>query len=163
MKGYPPRFLPVLWTVCALLLASGLLLLPTTLALRFGWTLPWRLPGDARIATAAMHAAVSFAVLGIAGALWSIHMRAGWRRHRQRATGAALVAGLGGLTLSAVGVYYLGESGAADTAALIHVLLGLGLVPPFAIHALGARRHAAAQETKANGWRDPQPSTQRPR
>jgi len=146
MRGYPPRFLSLLWTVCGAVLASGLLLLPTTLDLRFGWAMPWRLPGDARLLTAAVHAGASFAMLLVAGALWSVHMRAGWRRGRQRKTGAVLVTLLAGLALSALGVYYLGESGIANGVALIHVALGLSLALPLGVHTLIGRRQRARQQ-----------------
>jgi hypothetical protein len=141
MKGYPRGFQPVLWAVCGALAVSGLLLVPTTLAMRLGWDLPWRLPGGARIGVAAMHAAASFAMLFVFGALWSIHARAGWRRNRQRKSGALLVLGFTGLALTAIGVYYLGESGAADVTALVHLALGVALALPLGVHAVRGRRH----------------------
>lgn len=141
MKGYPRGFLATLWTVCMALLATGLLLAPTTLELRLGWQMPWRLGGGARVGVAAMHAALAFLLLFVIGALWSIHMRAGWRQRRQRKTGAMLVCDLLGLALSALGVYYLGDSGVADATALAHLSLGVLLALPLAVHAMTKRRH----------------------
>ncbi|MDE2298459.1 MAG: hypothetical protein KGK18_09855 [Burkholderiales bacterium] len=48
MKGYPRGFLATRWAVRMALLATGLLLAPTTLELRLGWHLPWRLGGGVR-------------------------------------------------------------------------------------------------------------------
>ena len=140
MKGYPPRFLNLLWTVCAAVLVTGLLLLPTTLVLRFELNIPWRLPADGRVLTAALHAGAAFVMLSVCGALWSIHMRAGWRRKRQRATGATLVLSMAGLGLTALGVYYLGDSTLANLVALLHVVLGLLIGLPLGVHVFLARR-----------------------
>lgn len=140
MKGYPPRFLSLLWTVCAAMLVTGLLLLPTTLALRFDLNMPWRLPAEGRVLTAALHAAAAFVMLSVCGALWSIHMRAGWRRKRQRETGATLVLSLAGLGLTALGVYYLGDSTVANVVALLHVVLGVLIALPLGVHVFLARR-----------------------
>ena len=143
MKGYSRGFRPLLWSVCAAVASSGLLL-PTTLVLRFEWALPWRLPGAARIGVAALHATASFALLALIGALWSIHMRAGWRRRRQRISGSLLVSAFVLLAVSAVGLYYLGDGGAADTTALLHVALGLAVCLPLALHTVRGRRYGAA-------------------
>jgi hypothetical protein len=144
VRGYPRGFRTALWGVCALLLATGLLLAPTTLQLRLDWPLPWRLAAQARTGVAALHAAASLAMLVLAGALWSLHMRSGWRRGRQRRSGALLVAGLAGLTATALGVYYLGEAGSADLVALAHLGLGLAVVPLLALHTWRGRRLARA-------------------
>ncbi len=141
MKGYPRGFRALVWTVCAALLATGLLLAPTTLEMRFGWHMPWRLSGGARVGVAATHAALAFLLLFVVGALWSIHMRVGWRQRRQRKSGALLVSGLAGLLLSALGVYYLGDSSVADATALVHLLIGILLALPLGVHAVTGRKY----------------------
>ncbi|WP_280152612.1 FeoA family protein [Piscinibacter sp. XHJ-5] len=155
MKGYPPRFPALLWTACATAFASGLLLAPTTLAMRVGWPVPWRLPSDARLLAAASHAAASFVLLMVVGALWTIHMRVGWRRGRQRVTGATLVSGVAGLVLSALGVYYLGDSELAGDVALVHVSLGVLLALPLAVHATIGKQQRL--QRSAGAGPDPQP------
>lgn len=147
MKGYPPWFLRVLLATLLLVLASGLLLTPTTLVMRFDMDLAWRLPGAARIVAAAAHAIGGFAAMLLLGALWSVHMRAGWRRQRHRASGTLVGALLVLLALSAVGVYYLGEEQAGALAAAVHVGIGLLLVLPFGWHWMAGRRSLRARQT----------------
>jgi hypothetical protein len=147
MKGYPRAFLPSLLIALLLVLVTGLLLVPTTLVMRLEMDLAWRLPGDARILTAAFHAVLGFAVAMLLGALWSVHMRAGWRRRRHRISGTLSAVLLVLLAASAVGVYYLGEESAGVIAALAHIGLGVALLVPFGWHWLAGRRsrhHAAA-------------------
>ncbi len=140
MKGYPSWFLRALLCTLLLVLVSGCLLAPTTLVMRMDLALPWRLPGDARVLTAAAHAAVGFAVMTMLGSLWSVHMRAGWRRRRHRVSGAIVGALLVLLAASAVAVYYLGDERLALIAALTHLGIGLLLVLPFTWHWLAGRR-----------------------
>lgn len=140
MTHYPRHFLPALLLTLASVTASGLLLAPTTLALRADWDLSWRLAGGDRTGVAALHAAAAFAATAFVGALWTTHMRSGWRRRRQRITGALLAGSAAGLVLSATGVYYLGDERAAAIAAFVHLALGLLVIGVFAVHALGRRR-----------------------
>ena len=158
MKGYPGWFLRVLLATLLLVLASGLLLTPTTLTMRFDMDVAWRLPGAARILAAAAHAVGGFAAMLLLGALWSVHMRAGWRRHRHRASGALVGGLLLLLALSAVGLYYLGEEQAGALAAALHLGIGLVLVLPFGWHWIAGRRSLrakrAAQLHSVNSNRD---------
>jgi heme A synthase len=140
MKGYPRSFLPSFWALSTALLISGLLLAPTTLDLRLGWDMAWRLPGAARIGTAAVHAGLSFVACMLIGSLWAVHMRAGWRKRRQRRSGSVLLVLLLTLVLSAVGIYYLGDSGLADGLALLHLAGGLALLLPLGWHVTRGRR-----------------------
>jgi uncharacterized membrane protein len=140
MKGYPRWFLPGLLITLLLVLVSGALLIPTTLVMRLEMALAWRLPGDARILTAAAHAAAGFAAMMLLGSLWSVHMRAGWRRRRHRISGSLTGVLLLLLAVSAVGVYYLGEETAGVAAALVHIGLGLVLLAPFGWHWVVGRR-----------------------
>lgn len=140
MKGYPRVFLPGFWLLCLGLLSSGLLLAPTTLDLRLGWDMAWRLPASNRIAVAAVHAGLSLVACMVVGALWGVHMRAGWRKRRQRRSGTLLASLLLLLMASALGVYYLGDATLADPVAVAHLLLGLVLAWPLAWHVLRGRR-----------------------
>jgi len=139
MKGYPHWFLPALLGTTGTIVATGLLLAPGTLVTRAEMDVAWMLPADGRLATAALHAASGFAVMLATGALFSIHMRAGWRKHRRRGSGATLGALMVMLALSAVGVYYFGSETLAAAAALTHLVLGLALAVVFAWHWF--RRH----------------------
>jgi len=140
MKGYPNGFRSALVATSLALYATGCLLAPTTLELRAAWELGWRLGGGARVWMAAAHAAFAFAALLFVGALWSVHMRSGWRRRRQRASGTLLGVALLLLAVTAVGVYYLADETLANVTALAHLALGLVLIAPFLWHLVKGRR-----------------------
>lgn len=141
MKGYPRWFEPVLLGSTAVVFATGVLLAPTTLEMRAAWAMDWRLAAGWRVGVAAAHAGLAFVFMLLMGALWSVHMRAGWRRHRQRASGLLLVLSLLWLMLSAVGVYYLADEAWANVAGLGHLAMGVLLLAPFMWHAIVGWRH----------------------
>lgn len=143
MTQYPRWFLPALLTVLSLVLLSGLGLTPTTLALRAEWQVPWRLAGGDRVWVAALHSAAAFGLTALVGALWSVHMRSGWRRRRQRVSGVALASLLVGLVATAVAVYYVGDDRLAAIAAFAHVGAGLLATGVFAWHWVRGRASAA--------------------
>ena len=140
MKGYPSGFVTALVGALLLMLVTGLLLAPTTLAMRADIALAWRLPGSGRVLTAALHAAGGFVLLLMVGALWSVHMRSGWRRHRQRTSGLLLGSLLLALAASAVAVYYVGEEALGAAVAIVHLGLGLLLAVAFGWHWVHGRR-----------------------
>ncbi|NHZ63056.1 hypothetical protein [Massilia genomosp. 1] len=140
MKGYPAWFVRALLGALLLLFVSGCLMAPTTLLMRFEMELAWRLPGAGRVVTAAMHATGGFVVLMMLGALWSVHMRAGWRKRRQRGSGATLGIMLVLLAASAVAIYYAGDDALGSGAALVHLAMGAALLPTFGWHWVHARR-----------------------
>lgn len=144
MKGYPRGFKKTLLTGSALLYVSGIALAPTTLAMRLDWSLGWRLGAAARIGVGAAHAALAFAFMALFGALWSMHMRAGWHRKLQRTSGSIVTAGCIILAASAVGVYYLADETLSNLAALIHLSIGAALLLPFMWHYLWHFRHRYA-------------------
>ena len=165
MKGYPGWFLRTLVAALLLVFVTGLLLAPTTLALRGELDLPWRLPGSGRVLTAALHAAGSFALLLLMGALWSVHMRSGWRRRRQRASGLVLGLMLLVLAASAVAVYYLGDDTLGAVSSFLHLGTGLALAAPFGWHWVHGRR--VRRQAQAAAHRPPAhrhgPGPHRPR
>lgn len=134
MNGYPRWFVPGLVAALLLMLATGLLLAPTTLALRAEMAVPWRLPGSGRVLCAAIHAAGGFAMVLLVGALWSLHMRAGWRARKQVVSGSMLGIVMLLLAASAVIIYYAGDEGLGVAAALFHLGTGVAVVIPFAWH-----------------------------
>lgn len=134
MKGYPRWVLPALLVTTATIVVSGLLLTPGTFVTRAEMDLIWMLPAAGRLATAALHASAGFALMLLVGALWSIHMRAGWRKGRHRCSGLTLALSMPLLALSAVGVYYFGSETLAATAAFVHLGLGILLAITFAWH-----------------------------
>lgn len=125
MKGYPHWFLRCVLLVLAVLLISGILLTPNTLIMRAEFDFEWRLPNAARIWASAMHAGFGFAMMLLVGAIWSIHMRSGWRRHKHRRSGLSLALLLLMLAATAIAIYYLGESASANWAAYLHLAAGV--------------------------------------
>lgn len=140
MRGYPPRFMPLLMSVAGLLLLSGLLLTPTMLDLRLMWSVPWRLPEGSRTGVAALHVAAAFAATLLLGALWSIHVRAGWRMRRNHRNGALLTVILLALAATGVGLFYLSGEMTAVINSAAHVALGLLLPICFVCHMVMGRR-----------------------
>ncbi len=144
MRGYPKWFLPGVIGTLMLIFVTGMLLAPTTLAMRAEINVPLRLPGSSRVLCAAMHAAGGFMLMLVVGALWSVHIRSGWRRRQQRGSGLFLSVLLMTLAASAIVVYYAGDESFGGAAALFHLGAGLMLLGPFGWHwwhGAGARRH----------------------
>jgi hypothetical protein len=141
MKGYPSWFYWMLMLIVALLFVSGCLLLPTTLELKLEWGVPWRLTADQHIGVAALHTAFSFLVLAVIGALWSIHMRAGWKRRRNHQTGLSLLILMLLLGITAIGIYYLGDDRASMFSSVLHMAIGLVIPLLLAIHVVIGRRY----------------------
>lgn len=140
MKGYAPGFRRLVIGTVLVLIASGLLLAPTTLDMRLQWPVPWRLPGEARLWTAALHTLTSYLMLCLLGILWMVHMRAGWHRKRNHWSGIAMVTLMSALTLTGVGIFYFGEARASIVASTMHLGLGLGVPFLFLYHYVNGRR-----------------------
>lgn len=136
MKGYPRRFVALVYLSLAVMLVSGLMLVPTFLDMRLEMDVPWRPDFALRSLFAMVHTGDGLVVLWFIGALWSVHMRGGWRRHRNRWSGALLMAMLGLLAVSCLGIFYAGDEQWSLWFSLVHVLVGLALVMPGLIHVL---------------------------
>ncbi|MGE0072964.1 MAG: hypothetical protein AB7S55_07875 [Thiomonas sp.] len=143
MRSYPRRFSAVLHTVLLVVLASGLLLLPGALRVHWECSVPWALSAEQRVWVAALHAAGFMAMFGLIGALWTVHIRAGWIRRENLRSGVGLLGLFGLLGLSGLGLYYAGNERLQSWSALVHLLAG-GLLPVgYLAHRLGARAAAA--------------------
>lgn len=140
MRGYPGWFYRLLLLVATILVVSGLLLIPTALEMRLEWEVPWRLQGDAQIGTAALHALMSFLMMVVVGALWSVHMRVGWRHRNNHRSGLMISGMMLLLLLSAVGIYYLADDALALDASLIHMVIGASLPFFLLYHIIRGRR-----------------------
>jgi hypothetical protein len=134
MKGYPRGFLSSLVVTFVALAASGVLLVPTALELRFGWDVPWRPAGDQRLWLAALHSSAALAACGFAGALWSVHMRSGWRSKRHLPSGSTTAALLAGTVITSLGVLYLGSEFWLNAASAGHILFGAAWLAMGAMH-----------------------------
>jgi hypothetical protein len=143
MKGYVRGFPKVLWASLAVLLLSGVVLVPGALELRAEMDVPWRLPGGTRLVTAAVHALAALAFCGVLGSLAVIHMRAGWRRKKNRGSGGTLASFMVLLVLTGWGVYYAGER-YASVVSIAHIVLGGGAVVAVVVHFIRAKRRAVS-------------------
>lgn len=128
MKGYPDWFSTVIIATVVFLFFTGCLLIPTMLDFRLEWDMPWKLSGKQRVTVAALHVILSYFILIIMGSLWRIHMRVGLRIKQNRYSGFIMVATLLGLTITGVGIFYLGDERLSITASVVHLLTG-GLIP----------------------------------
>ncbi|MBA3695665.1 MAG: hypothetical protein H0W85_02600 [Methylotenera sp.] len=138
MRGYPKWFYRFLIFSFTLLTLTGFLLIPNALDMRLDWDVSWHLPGAMRLAVVALHATIAFLVVSQLGALWSVHMRIGWRHHKNLPTGLGLVAVLLGLVLTGLGIYYAGEDWSVPASAS-HIIIGIFI--PFVLvwHIMAAR------------------------
>lgn len=140
LSGYPPWFYAAILAVLAVLLGSGLLLLPHMLELRLDMDSPLQVPGSLRLAGAALHSFSAFLAIGFIGALATVHMRAGWQRKLNRFSGLALLCLFGFLLLSAVGIYYFGDEELSRLSSLSHSLTSLAVAALFTWHSVAGRR-----------------------
>jgi hypothetical protein len=140
MNGYPAGFARLVHGALLLLFLSGLLLAPGALAMRLEWEVPWALGGGQRVWAAASHATASFLTLFLLGALWTVHMRAGWLRCENVPSGAALLGAFGLLAASGLALYYAGDESLGRMALILHLGAGLALPLMLAAHIVGALR-----------------------
>jgi hypothetical protein len=141
MKGYPLWFTARKIHLVMLALAlSGVLLVPTTLNSYLEMDVSWRLSSNARILVTAMHVALSFLGLLLIGALWSIHIRSGWRKRQARVSGVVMLTGLALLTLTSLPVLYASHETLVSISALAHAGVGSVLVIPYLLHVIVRRK-----------------------
>ncbi len=126
--------------VLAVLVASGVLLIPDMLEMRLDWPSPVVVAGDVRLGSAAAHSLAGMITVGLAGALSTHHARSGWLRRRNHASGILMIALVLALVVTAVGIYYLGDPGWSRSASASHALLGLFVTAVFAWHHVNGRR-----------------------
>lgn len=88
------------------------------------------------------------ALLGL-GAVLARHVGPGWRVHRRRASGLALLLGTAVLALGGWGLYYANDDTLRHWLALSHWLLGLALPAAAVWHIVGIQRQRRAQERAA--------------
>lgn len=150
MAGYPRAFFLFLLLVFVVLATSGLLLLPNTLMMRFDWDVPFRLSGEWRLTTAALHCVFAFVIMVMVGSLASIHMRLGWRRRQHYVSGFGQVLLFAVMLGTSVGIYYLGDEILSRWSSGTHVLAGILLIAVSLWHGeIGRRRHSLRVRSRA--------------
>ena len=136
MKGYPTWFPNIIISIMVVLLITGCLLTPTTLDLRMEWDMPWRLSADQRVYTVALHTLFSYVMLCLFGAIWRIHILAGIKQKQNLYSGLTLTGIMIALTITGVGIFYLGNDTASTLASITHLVLGTIIVFFFFYHIL---------------------------
>lgn len=138
MRGYPKWFYRFLLLSFMFLTVSGLLLIPNALDMRLDWDVKWHLNGAVRLVVVTLHATLAFLIVSQLGALWSVHMRIGWRHHKNLKSGLGLVAILLGLVLTGIGIYYAGEDWSIPASAS-HIIIGITAPVIFGAHIILGR------------------------
>ena len=108
-----------------------------------------------------LHGAAAMLMLVLFGSLMPFHVRVGWRRKRNRTTGAVMLATNAALIVTAFGLYYAGAERARDWASDLHIGVGLALPALLALHIVRGRRHRHTVELERSTSIDSR-STARP-
>lgn len=140
MKGYPKwfnaRFISLFMGGLTI---SGLILVPGTLETKLEMDIPAKLSGSIRLYASALHTLLSYSSLVLLGALWSIHMRREWRRHKNIYSGSLLLFFFIALGLSAVGILYFGNEKLSLYSSVLHMFFGIALPLTYAGHIIKVR------------------------
>ncbi len=80
------------------------------------------------------HAIGAYAFLIILGAMIPVHIPLGWNQRRNQASGIAVIGLFAVLSLTALGLYYVGEDALRASLSLIHWAVGMAAVPGLLIH-----------------------------
>lgn len=140
MKGYPQWFsVRFIFALVFVLFLTGVFLTPTTLEFRMQWDMIWRLTSDQRLLVVALHVGASFVMMLVIGALWSVHMRRGWRIRRHYRSGILLVSLWIFLMVSGLGIYYVSNEKGLLITSLIHLLAGYLVFIVFFFHVVCSR------------------------
>jgi heme A synthase len=135
MKGYPKWFTAKLITgFCLVSFVTGLSLFPTFLNLKMEWDMPWTLQADQRTWVIAGHVLFGFISFMILGALFSLHMRLGWRKKTKVKSGIALVVLTFILGLTGISVLYMGNEQLSNASSITHFFAGLTLTSVYFLH-----------------------------
>ena len=144
MRAYPRYFLALFWLIVAGVLASGVMLAPGALELRFGWEVPEHLLPPGRVTWAAVHGLAAFATLTAFGALLPLHVRHGLRQSKNLRSGISLLVALPVLALTGWAIYYMADELWSLGASAAHMLMAIPVTAVVIVHAIrGRRRHSA--------------------
>jgi hypothetical protein len=100
----------------------------------------------ARASLLMLHGAGAMVMLVLFGGLMPFHVRVGWRRKRNRATGTLMLAANVALIVTAFGLYYAGAEMLRDWASALHTGVGLALPVLLAWHVARGRRRSHGVE-----------------
>lgn len=80
------------------------------------------------------HAIGAYAFLVVVGMLIPVHIPLGWNRKRNRVSGVTVLTICAILSLTALGLYYIGEDVIRSWTSLVHWMVGLAAVPVLLLH-----------------------------
>lgn len=124
------RFQTVLYGVLALLFVTGAAWIEVD---RTAWP-------ETATYLLRLHGGAAMATLVLLGALLPIHVRIGWRRGRNRASGTVMLVSNAILVVTAFGLYYTGSETLRQWTNDLHIAIGLGLPVLVAAHVVLGRR-----------------------
>jgi H+/Cl- antiporter ClcA len=137
MKGYPEWFGKKIISLFILVLsASGVLLIPNALKMRFDINSPLKYESSTRILMTSFHLLVAYFAISLIGAIWAIHMRREWRRKKNIWSGLFICFIFGVLAISSLSILYSGNELISNFSSLIHIVLGLLLPLGYLLHLL---------------------------
>ncbi len=134
LNGYPDGFFYLLLAAMFACSLSGIAMYPWVMEFKLEWELDFNLPGSLRLGIVSTHTLAASVLLMLLGALWQVHIRAGWRRRENHFSGIFMALALLLLMLTGIGLYYLSSSDSQLVASVLHSLLGLGLSLSFVWH-----------------------------
>ena len=146
MKGYLAWFFFLLIAALGVESISGLMLIPTTLDMKFALDVPWRMMGELQLNVIAIHSLSAYLLMCVIGALAPIHMRSGLRQKKHLVHGIGLLAMFVCLMLSALGLLYLADDSLVNVTAVAHLITGLAVMLIFTCHFYFTRK----SKTKKN-------------
>lgn len=148
MHGYPRGFQRAIALVFTLLAVTGLALVPGLLFVRLGMeNVAWHATGDTRTWLTGAHVFTGYAWMAMLGALWSRHMRNGWRVPHRRLSGTLQGFAALALVLSALVILYAGEDRTALVAALAHVAAAVLAAAVIVQHVVTAKSGVAERRS----------------
>lgn len=100
-----------------------------------------------------LHGGAAMAMLVLLGALLPLHVRVGWRRRRNRGSGALMLAANAILVATAFGLYYAGSDALRHWTSELHIALGFALPLAVVGHVLRGRRGRGANRERPAGLR----------
>lgn len=126
MKGYPSWFSRNLILSCfTVLFLTGLSLAPSVFSHRLDYEVPWTPEANTRILLAATHLLSAIVVCLFVGALLAIHVRQEWGKKKNRSSGIGILSSLAYLTITGIGLYYLGNKSFILFSSLSHLIIGI--------------------------------------
>ena len=93
-----------------------------------------------RVYLIAAHGLAAMAFLIAAGAILGVHVREGWRRRLNRASGSLVLTVASLLIVTAFSLYYVGSETLRGWASALHIVIGLALPLLLGAHVILGRR-----------------------